>query len=686
MGHLLLVLFVVYASASGAALIFLWRRQETMSNELAQLRRAFGARSTPQLVHRAEPGGIVPIGVDDSAEVLMPLADDEGPAGRAARTWGISEQLNLPLSFAAPSPETLRGLVLGVLATAPALAFFFRADVTVIVASGLAVAAAMMMVALRPIWRTAAWASVFTASAWALLGFALGAAHADPASYAVCLTLAGGAGLIHAHQRHATPGATMALAMSAAALAIGSQTGMIGPPGAAFGIIVAFAAIVGAMSLRLEAMHLAAFGAAVIGLFVLSGQESAAIWFTPVTAWAGALFLAIAAVRVPELGARGLALAGTGAFGPLGAILALHSAQHGLSHPYAAAGAFAALAVAIGCIIAAAALRNGRGLAALRFTLWMLALGGYAAAACAIVFALPAPLAAPAFALTALGLVLLDKRFPDMTWRTFAVASALLAAIYAALTAQTVLGESHAWPSWVLIASGLAASSFVLGLAARFGAKHSTMAALFELFVFTLAVAAANLGVRLIFSGGATLLLPVSFVETGVHAAVWLIAALMIGSRAHRGATGMRVAAINVLTFAALAVMTVASALWMTSYWAERAEGVPALLQRDTLGFVIPGVLFGAHWVFWRARGADLQTRLVFGACALLLAAFVTLEALGAEGLPDWAGALAGAISFALALGLNFAPGITNADGPRRSEFEENLHRDGRRQQRRQAR
>ncbi len=664
MGLLLLILFAIYASASVIGFAVLWRRVDGLNAEVAQLRRALGARSAPRLL-RAEPGVVVPIG-DEGDDIVDDLP--EGPAARAARTWGLpTDTLQLPLARVALSPETLRGLVLGLMATAPALAFFFRADTPVIVASGLAVAAAMMVIALRPIWRTAAWAAVFTAGAWALLGFALTAAHADPASYSVCIALAGAAGLLHAHLRRATPGATMALTMSAAALALGSQTGMVGAAGAAFGVIVALAAIVGAMSLRLEAMHLAAFGAAVIGLFVLSGQDSAAIWFTPVTAWAGALFLGVAAIRVPQLGARGVALAGTGAFGALGAILALNAAGHGLANPYAAAGAFAVLATALGIIIAAAAMRRDRGLAPLRFALWMLALGGFVAIACAIVFALPAPLAAPAFAFVALGLAALDLRFGEMTWRTFGVAAALLAAIFAALSAQLMLAETNVWPPWTIIALGAATPAALLGGAAAAAARKpaAATAALFEMLALALGVGAASLAVRLIFTGGATLLHPIGFVEAGAHAAIWLVAALLIGSRAHRGAAQVRVAAINVLTFAALGVMTLASVLWMTAYW-EQANTGPAFLTRDTLGFLIPGVLFGAHWVFWRARGDSLQTRLVFGGGALLLAAFVTLEALRAQALPDWAGALAGAGSFALALGLNFAPGVTNADGPRR--------------------
>lgn len=687
MGLLLASLFALYAIGSTAVLAYLWRRLERLNGELEQLRASAGVRAPAQMLRRAQPGSVVPI----SDEAFERAPHDDGPIARAARTWrfGAADTPQSVFARVAPSAETLRGLVLGVLATAPALAFFFRADAPTIVASGLAVATAMMVIALRPVWSVAAWASVFTAGAWASLGFALGAAHADPASYALCLAAAAAAGLVHARLRGATPGATLALTMSAAALALASQTGMIGPAGGAFGLIVALAAIVGATSLRLEAMHLAAFGAAVIGLFVLSGQSSAAVWFTPVTTWFGSLFLAIAAVRVPQLGSRAVALAGTGAFGALGAILALNSAQHGLANPLAAAGALIALATALGAVIAASALRRGRGLQAMRFSLWLLALAAFMAVVAATVLALPAPLAAPALAFVALALTALDARFPEGTWRLISGAAALLAAPFAIVAAQMMLAEASGWPAWLLIGSGLCAPAAFLGAAAFIAFRNGAqkLAAMFEILVIGLGASAASLFVRLLFAEGALRLEPVGFVETGVHSALWLLIAILIGARAHLGAASLRVAAINLLMLAALGVMTAASLLWTTDYWSARAGVGPAVLTRETFGFLIPALLFGAHWVFWRARADHLQTRLVFGAAALLLAAFVTVEAMRAPGLPDWGRAIAGAASFALALGLNFAPGITNTESaPPRRYLQKNLHRNRRGQQRRKTR
>jgi len=683
---LLSVLFALYAIPAGGALFLLWRRVEQLKSELAELRSLLGARSSAsaRIGRLARAGAVVPIGEPAPAFV------DEPPRARAARTWGLSGFANArSTTRTAPSTETLRGLLLGALATAPALGFFFRADPPTIVSSGLAIAAAMMIVSLRRLWAIAAWASVFTASAWALLGFALGAAHADPISYSICLAFAGATGLLHTHLRHAWPGATMALTMSAAALALGSQTGMIAAAGAAFAMMIALAAIVGAISLRLEAMHLAAFGAAVIGLFVLSGQESAAVWFTPVTAWSGALFLGIAAIRVPQLGARGVAIAGTGAFGALGAILALNGAGHGLASPYAAAGALLTLTAALGAIIALTATRRERGLNAMRFSLTLMAAAGFIAIAAAIVLALAAPLAASASAMTALGFAALNRRLPDAMWRACAGAAALWAVPFVMASATMVLSEAQGWPAWALIVLGLVLPAALLGAAALLAARAASprLAALLEMLTMALAVSAASLFVRLLFTDGAFRLHAVGFVETGMHSAVWLLAAIVIGSRAHLGSRPMRLAGANLLMLAALGVMATASVLWMSGYWTARTGAGPDVLARDTLGFLIPAALFFAHWVFWRARSDDLQTRLAFGASMLLAAAFVTAEALDASNVPEWGRALVGAASFALALGLNFAPGVANAEldgAPQR--LDENLHRYRRGQQRRHSR
>src|SRR5262249_2433256 len=160
-------------------------------------------------------------------------------------------------------------------------------------------------------------------------------------------------------------------------------------------------------------------------------QESAAIWFTPAAAWVGALFLAIAAVRVPQLGARGGALALTGALAPFATITALHVAQHGLADNYAAAGAYLVLALVLAGIVVLTALRRDRGVAAMRFSLWVLVAGAFFSVAGAIATALPTPVQAPAFALGAVALLGLDLRLRNTVWRAFAIIAGLATLLYA---------------------------------------------------------------------------------------------------------------------------------------------------------------------------------------------------------------------------------------------------------------
>lgn len=625
----LVILFALHVVLSIAGFAVLWRRIVSLETQLSAVQRG-------------------------SAEPRTETAFE-----RAARVWEQRAE-NLTLQGPTLSPETGRGLVLALMATSPAIAFFFTTDIPAIVASGLAIAAAMMIIALRPIWRAAAWAAVCTAGAWALVGFALGAAHADPASYSIFVAFAAIAGIVHAHLRRATPGSTMALTMAAAALALASQTGMVGAAGVAFGVIAATAAIVGAMSLRLEAMHLAAFGAAVIGLFVLSGQPSAAIWFTPAATWAGALFLAIATVRVPQLGARGVAIAGTGAFAPLGAIAALNAAQHGLANPYAAAGAFIGLALMLSGVIAQAAQRRERGLEGLRVTLWVLVLGAFMAVSAAIALALPAQLATPASAAVALGLAVLDQRLRNDVWRVFAAVAGLSALLFAAITARAVLGETAAWSPWLAIASGVAVPAAIAGGTAFVFQRTASprMAAFFELMTFALAVAAASLFLRVAFAQGAPLLRPMTFVEAGVHAAIWLNAALIIGLRATMGAASAREFAMRTLGLMALGLLAVNAGIHAAAF--ERALDT-SLVARVSFGFALPAALFWAHYAFWRTRRDETEARLALAAAAVSTATAVIIEAAHAEVLPAWVRAAIVALSIGGAVGVNFAPNVVRA-------------------------
>jgi len=652
--ELLFALLAIQTAAVLAAGVYVWRRFESQQAEINELREAVATKGVKHAkVANARGVTAEVISLTSSAEA------EAAPTEREHRAWNLPSAPTITLPTPGVSAETARGLTLGILAIAPALGFAFNASTATIIACGLAIGAAMMAIAHRPTWRAAAWAAVATSGAWALIGFALGSAHADPASYSVCAALAAAVGLAHAHHHRVSTGVTMALTMTIAVLALSLQVGMVSAAGAGFAFIVAASAITGALSLRLEAMHFGAFGAALLGLFVLSGQPSAAIWFTPATAWAGAIFFAIAAIRVPQLGARGLAIAGTGALAPLMAITALYFSQHGLADRYAAAAGFAVLSALLIGVIAAATMRRERGLDALKATLWMLLAGAFTAFAAAVSLALPAAMAAPAFAFAALALSAIDLGLPSRAWRAFACLCSVFALIFAFATAQVLLSEMSPWPAWISIGAGVAAPALILGVAAWAAKRRDARASagFLESAVIVLAVLAADLAVRVIYAGGAVLLQPVSFAELGAHASIWLIAALVVRVRARHGVRRVRIAFSNTMLAVTVGALLTAAALWMTPFWIPR-QSTAGFLSRDTLGFLAPGLILLAHAWIWRQRGAEAQTRISLASGALLVAAFLTLEVTRADGDSDWLGAVVGALSFAGAIGVNFIPGL----------------------------
>jgi hypothetical protein len=695
----LTVLIFVQIVATAIALAWLWRRSERQRHEIDELRAALNAQRWAQ---RSRRDAIALASVAKTAPVRAPTrmatsVVGEAPRQGAARVWRLPAASADPFSKLPVPPAALRNFLVVFAALAPIVGFLAHLDAGAIVASGVCIGAAIMLASLLPHWRITAWSGVFTSGAWALVGFVTAAAHTEPVIYSAALPIAGAAGLAHAFRSRAkragaaalAPGATLALVMSAAALALGSQVGMIGAPGIAFAAIVSCAAVAGALNIKLEPMHLAAFGATLIGLFVMSGQAPAAIWFTPITAWAGALFLGIAGVRVPKIGARGAALAATGVIAPFTAISALYAADQGLADPHAAAAAFALLGGAFAAIIAASAHRHGRGLGALKLSLWLLAAGLLLAATATFFLTLTPSLAAPAFALLALGYVLTEVRAPNMVWRASAAIATALAAANAWASAGLMLNEAPNLSPWLSIGAGLGAPAVILVIAGRIATRNKmTMTAgVLEGAAIAIGMAAASLGIRDYFSGGAPVLHPIGFVEAGAHISVWLFAALLIAARSRDGARKLRTLAAIALGGAALLTSAIISVSWLDGYWAAQpAAGGPALFHHEGLGFAFPGIMFWAHWVYWRARGANLATRLSLGAGAMMVAALIALEVMrpASGGAPSTFSALAGALSIALAIVLNFAPGVVAA--PSRSlYFEENLKRDRRREERREA-
>jgi len=233
----------------------------------------------------------------------LPLADDEENADE----W-------LPSSAPSLSPEVARALIVVSALAAPTVGFTFGLPIATIATTALIIAALAALAAVRGAWRHTAWFATAGAGAWAAAGCLAGAEAASAPLYCAGLVAAGGAGLLQARAvRPASPGLGLAALMAAAAMTAGLGFGLIGLAGLAFGAITLFAAAIGATTLRLEPLHLASLVAAGAGLYVMSGHRGADIWFTPVVTLAGMWFLALAFVRVPVLGARGVTLAATGA-------------------------------------------------------------------------------------------------------------------------------------------------------------------------------------------------------------------------------------------------------------------------------------------------------------------------------------------------------------------------------------
>lgn len=673
---------LLVAALAGAAIWMLWRRIEGMRAELGALRRHVEALESAGAVRRRAS-----LHLAQHDEQPMRAATSKPPGARVLRFKRDAEPATAPgLS------DTRRGALLTLAAAAPALGLFAGLDFALIGVVGVTVGALMMLLALSRSWSAAAWASVVTTGGWAIAALASGAAQSEALLFSGALAFAAATGLVQAFLARLIPGAVLAAIAAAGALWLGLQTGMVGAAGAALALIIALSAMAGAINLRLEAIHIGAFAAALIGLFALSGQDSAAIWFTPIAAWTGALFFGVAVIRVPELGSRAVTLAGTGVLGPLCAIAGLHLSRHGLADGLAAAGALAVTAIAFGLLIAVTAARGARTLASLKLTLWMLAGGAFAALAAALLLLGAPALAASAFMLCALGLILLNWRIAHALWLTLAWAAGAFALLTGAVAAVLFLSEQGA--PLVQLGLGVAAPAALAGLCAYLAAARASpaTAGAFEAAAILFSLTGATLLLRLLISGGAMMLTPISFPEAGLHIALWLMFGLVLATNARNESHQVRAAAATILCVLALTASALVTLLWLTPHWTMRTPSAEAspILQFAGLGFLAPALLFWAHWAFWRGRGSIMRTRLALGAGTLMMAAMATLVALqtSGDGAPDWFGPLVGAAAFALAIALNFARGVTRANPATRrpSYFDENFQGNRRRQSRRQLR
>lgn len=653
----------------GAGFLLLWRKLGRMNGELMRLRQLVESReldraATKRTRAHAEPALARAGGGSARPEAPWPPP----PADRRVNEppLVVIDDIEEPSSWrAALTPQRLFTGATAALAALPLLGLPFGLALGELTVAGLMIAAALTLASLREGWSRAAWAGAIGGCAWALAGLSLGGAIAAPITFSAGAAFAGVAGLALFYMRGGAPGAILSLGMGAGLVGLGALAGIIGPAGGALVLLVLIAASLGASSLRREPLHHAAFAAAGVGLFVLSAQGSAAIWFTPAAALAGALFLAIAFLRVPQLGPRGGALAGTGAGASMFAVGALYVSQHGLANPLAAAGAFLALALAFAGLIALAAHRRQGGVDTLKLTLWVLAFCAFAATASAIFIATPAPLAAPLMAGVAAGLVLLDARVKSVTWRALATGALVLACLAAWSAGNSFAMEAPIWPRWALVLAAFAAPAALAAaatpVARRAGAPIT--ADLFETFAILAALAAATLTLRYIFSAAEPDMVPIGFIEAGAIIALWLSAVLLLASNEHKGLAGILF--VISLTFGAIA-----GVLWLTPFWLEQPlSGLNlALFQHAPLGFALMAAPLWSLWLYWRMRGAQMRTRTAFGAAALATAAFLTHEYVIARGPvsgADWPSIGAGVSLFVLAIAASTAPQVVGAHRPR---------------------
>ena len=155
---------MVFALLTGLALaliagagVVMWRRLELMRAEIAALRKQLAALEGAGAVRRRAHGG----------ETLRLATMDEKPSAVAG-----SAKVHRLRGAEPPTADAhgaLRGVGLALAAAAPALGVFFGFGFATIAALGVALGAAMMLLALRAQWRAAAWAGVVTAGAWAAL-------------------------------------------------------------------------------------------------------------------------------------------------------------------------------------------------------------------------------------------------------------------------------------------------------------------------------------------------------------------------------------------------------------------------------------------------------------------------------------------------------------------------------------
>lgn len=671
------VVLLILAIVLGGGLGLIWRRLDELHGEIRALRAALEAQqsapggprpgqsapgatvtplsrpvvvrvagASPAPAPESDEPTLFPISnpsddpFDDSWVIKNKAPTQQQQAQRAAITRAGTDLTRAPViqaPMAAPAksrsfersdyltPELKRVLAACAALLTPAIALAFGAPAAPVAAVALGLVIACLFVSLRTGFAALAWIAAAFAAGWTLWAAADGIlAEASPWS-AVALAALGAAALAHAAiTRLAAPGGMIALTVAAGCFALGASD--LNAALVALAAVVVGAALVGASFVALEHIHVGAWVSAGIALYLLQGRADAAqIWFAPAAAWLGALFLGIAAVRAPRLGAKATVLAATGTTAAIFAVYSIHASRYGLTEPWAAALAFVAVAAALACMLAQSA-RAAGAIEALGWAAFPLGFGAASSFTLALLIALPAPLGATGFATAAGAALLLNARYAHPLWRFTAALLGVGAIVQAIMSLALFLDADTFALAATILCFGIAAPA-VLALGGAWAAsdRAPVTAMAFEAGAIALATLALSGFVRALMAGGPASASAVTYAEAGLHAAAWLGLAFLLAARSGKGAWLVRRFAAIALVGGALAVLaagplTALNPLW--GVWREPVAGV-AVFNLLLAGYAAPAALIWGAYAFWRGHAA---APFALGAAAVLTAAWIGLE------------------------------------------------------------
>lgn len=492
----------------------------------------------------------------------------------------------------------------------------------------------LLIIAERLAWRPASWAALATATTWAAAALFTQRPEPDNTWFAALLLACGAAGLVHMRTRPA-PGLALCAAMMAALGIACVMLGAASPYGAALAALVGAAALTGAVYRTLEPALALSWLAACLGLYALSGQESAPVWLTPAAVLAAALYLAIEAFTLPTRGRDAIIPATTGAVAAPFAVGVLLGQSVGME-------SFAALAFLLTAAVQAGVLAYGArrlgGVAAFGLAIAPPALS----IALCILLALTtwlsvlwsaAPLAASAVAFAAI-----NARTPSPAWSVSALIIAAAVCVCAVGVAMLLIIGARETDAAILIGAGLAAPAALLGLAALlFQPRASWTAACLEAAALTIGAASVFMALRWIAAEQTPGMAFMGFAEAGAHIVAWCSAALVLFHREARGAFFVRRGFAAAFAGAAGAASIVALAAVMSPWWGPwptAAQGAP-VFNTLLIGYAAPAALFGA--LAWGAdkRGWRRMSLAALAFAALCGGLWAVLEARRAFRGPD---------------------------------------------------